>query len=295
MILLELSKDLEVLKSDTLFGQYDIAHLSAYEKAIYCAEHNKNPYLLKKLNYNDELLAQLDLRSLISVHCGGHRIAENAQYIAVFVPSCEPEASYIFLIDRTTFQVVQSKFFENQEIKDISFLDNNQLLGVSGYKGRRELSPEQPVKVILMDDSLNVIKEKYYGYPATRVKQIVVTNDQKGFYVSGNTYRSGQSESYFLKDDFTNLAPVYRPIDEAPLGVNVFPNPTAGLVKVLIDPAVSLPLDLRLVSTAGQVMQELKVMEHSLELNLSALPIGVYHLVLESGEESRTEKIIKMW
>ncbi len=293
IISLNLSEDLEVLSADTI-KKYHFGFLSDYEDIIYGLEFRPDEKVFNKLNYKGDVLGSLDLGKMTPAKSGRYKITENQDYIAIVQPSLElDQGAHIFVIEREEFKVVQSKYFANHKIKDIKLLSNNQIIGVKGHIGSPELSLEKPVKVMLLDEELNIIKEKNYASPRTSVLYLGLTNDQKGFYVSG--YRYFEKESYFLKDEFTNLEPVYRPMDEAPLGVNVFPNPTSGLVKILIDPAVSLPVELRLVSTAGQVMQELDVTSHTLSLDLSALPIGVYHLVLESGEESRTEKIVKMW
>jgi hypothetical protein len=75
------------------------------------------------------------------------------------------------------------------------------------------------------------------------------------------------------------------------INVNVFPNPTTDVLKVIIDQPNTPRI--RLLDLYGRVFHDAMVAGQELNLNMSELPPGVYVLRIESGNQVTTRRIIK--
>jgi len=230
-------------------------------------------------------------------------IKENESYLLISISNQHALTSMLILVDKLQNKVIRQKFIPNSIIQSIDFLNNDEILIL--YNNRKHYSDtlSNRVKVSLLDISFNTLKEKVYGTPFIQPVKIISSNTGKSFLVVGweiNTDYSldmlmSSNNSYFLKDEFANLNPVYRELDDDPLGANVFPNPTTGKIQLLLDPSLSEEINVQVFSTEGKMIKKQVVQNHSIELDISEMPIGVYYIVLESGGLYRKEKIVKMW
>lgn len=74
--------------------------------------------------------------------------------------------------------------------------------------------------------------------------------------------------------------------------VNVFPNPTSGKLFIRSSEALLSPMRISVFNTAGQlVLTQQSVSDQQSELDLSAMPKGLYLLRLQSGEKAATVRV----
>jgi hypothetical protein len=77
----------------------------------------------------------------------------------------------------------------------------------------------------------------------------------------------------------------------AQLGIQVYPNPTAGILS--IDFKQEQRLTLTVLDAKGWVVVPSQEISHSHTLNLERLPTGLYYLSIITANEAITTKIIK--
>lgn len=87
-------------------------------------------------------------------------------------------------------------------------------------------------------------------------------------------------------------------IDEfgASVSIEVFPNPSQGLLNVKINAASIKNANLRIINATGMVVFEQKNLTiqdtYSMQVNLSTQPQGIYFLELSSGDQRISKKIV---
>lgn len=74
-------------------------------------------------------------------------------------------------------------------------------------------------------------------------------------------------------------------------GIELFPNPTSGKVKVIFNEVHTRSMTL--TNLKGQKLKEIEVNDKGFELDLSAFPSGIYFLNVESDEGILVKKIVK--
>ncbi|WP_170110539.1 T9SS type A sorting domain-containing protein [Flavilitoribacter nigricans] len=84
-------------------------------------------------------------------------------------------------------------------------------------------------------------------------------------------------------------------LDPEAFGVRIFPNPVVQLLTVSFDEHLNERVQVRLLDLRGRViMEEDHLTRSNLQLDLSALPGGMYLLELNRGRQSTVQKVIKM-
>ncbi len=308
----QLSKELEELSIDTFhvknytlyhevgnntvtsMSSGNITHLSKSSDKIYMADVN----YLYECDLKGKIRREIKKDFLDFVP---FRMADNEDYLLVLHRG--DGRSILQIIDKGSFTVVGREMFQNEHILKAALLNNNEILIASIFLTNNE----EGIKVSILDSNLNALREKMYrlgpfDLGGIHVKGLDISTDEKFFYLVGsNAIYEGDiwshAEVYFLKDQISNLDLVYREMEGSEeLGANIYPNPTDGKVNILLDPALEYPVDIKLFATDGKLLKEVIAREDSLEIDLSALPIGIYYLILTSNDELyRKEKLLKMW
>ena len=176
-----------------------------------------------------------------------------------------------------------------------------------------------PLPVELIDFSLNQIRNavnvKWITLTETNCDRYVVekSQDLEKFVKVGELRGAGNStrelhydlidDSYLngtwyyrlVQYDFDGHETIYPPkaIDvQTSLNFEVYPNPANDYIQI-ISPDISGPFDVRILNSAGQIIQQLNKSEVPLKISTDGLSPGYYFIeVLSAGKISR-KKIIK--
>lgn len=82
--------------------------------------------------------------------------------------------------------------------------------------------------------------------------------------------------------------------DDVSLDYMVYPNPTSGLLKLMIKPFDNDKWSVRLYDLNGVLLQDKKVVSNESEITLEGLPASVYFLKITNGaKQVKVYKIIK--
>jgi len=105
-----------------------------------------------------------------------------------------------------------------------------------------------------------------------------------------NVESAGSADIFIL-----NIDQVVSSLDDYELfkAVSVSPNPSTDIINVSLD--VDFPVKAYLINSQGEQMTKpLTLKESEADINIESLSVGMYYLVLETGEERIVEKIVKM-
>lgn len=114
-------------------------------------------------------------------------------------------------------------------------------------------------------------------------------------YASVDQYPYNGVSYYRLKqtdfDGTTKTYPMQSVEIEAPMSVQLYPNPSRGQVHIEFT-ALEHTAQVRVINLAGQVMHSSQMNAARMQLDLSALSGGVYLLQVEYGQQITTHKLV---
>lgn len=76
--------------------------------------------------------------------------------------------------------------------------------------------------------------------------------------------------------------------------MNLFPNPTGGIIQLEAKNGVATALDIKLTNLFGEVIASVQNVGNNSQIDLSDYPSGIYFLRIIEGEHYYTKKIIKL-
>jgi len=151
-----------------------------------------------------------------------------------------------------------------------------------------------------------VVKDNYYGVDVLMPK-IEVVNSNVNIFEAGNyfiayevTDPSGNKSKTVVRDVFVNYPPncnnTFMGVDKFDLNsaVQVYPNPTTGLVKVGYAMNNNQPVNIEVVNSLGAVVYNLNVQSGfgTTEINLSNMSHGMYLIRLTNNGQTTTKKVM---
>ncbi len=140
-------------------------------------------------------------------------------------------------------------------------------------------------------------------YTQNRYRDIVLDPDGKSFYVitdqGGNTSGpTGLTVTNILQNPgailkFTYQAPV-SVADQHPSPIlRVWPNPASNIMYLDLKTENKSNLSAKLINPTGQVIREFETLQTGInELNINDLPAGVFTLMLSSGAQSWSQRVV---
>jgi len=148
---------------------------------------------------------------------------------------------------------------------------------------------------------LNHIASDDYGFPYIHTRDISLTNDQKGFMVTGTRltsiidveYGREADQIYFLKGQLSDLIVSNENTMQNLADIKVFPNPTSDFLTIDI-PDNNILLDkinYTLIDSHGREVENGVLPSKLSNIAIKSLPSGVYYLKIWSNKVLLTKKI----
>lgn len=111
-------------------------------------------------------------------------------------------------------------------------------------------------------------------------------------YSSDNGSFGINTPAYFAIDNFETFVPATVGIaaHTQQTHVSVYPNPFHAALRI---ETISLKTEVTLLDAAGKMVYQASLLNGSTELNTSAIPAGIYYLIVNDGAHTETKKIIK--
>lgn len=103
--------------------------------------------------------------------------------------------------------------------------------------------------------------------------------------VNGQTYYPSNTSQCDLITSIGSLHNVFV--------VDIFPNPTADEVNIVLSNKINLSASIIIYNTLGEIIIQEKMSTNEKKLDISTLPNGLYFLKINSKENTITKKIIK--
>lgn len=103
--------------------------------------------------------------------------------------------------------------------------------------------------------------------------------------VNGQTYYPSNTSQCDLITSIGSLHNVFV--------VDIFPNPTADEVNIVLSNKINLSASIIIYNTFGEIIIQEKMSTNEKKLDISTLPNGLYFLKINSKENTITKKIIK--
>lgn len=93
----------------------------------------------------------------------------------------------------------------------------------------------------------------------------------------------------------TGISPIVNSTGISPTsesdGISIFPNPSEGVFTLLL-PTLGFPAKAKVYDMLGKKVADFEISSSHSEMNLTALPNGIYHLNISIGEAILNKKII---
>ena len=110
------------------------------------------------------------------------------------------------------------------------------------------------------------------------------------YYYSVQTIDNGYLASEFTSEKIFVFEP--NSIDEIVTGINIYPNPTNGLLMIELSENSRIDM-LKVIDITGSEVISRKINESTFYLNLSGYPDGIYLIRAIGGRKISTMRIIK--
>jgi len=297
-----LNSDFEVLSLDTLIFEEHIHFLNVDDKLLGLGGNNFNIYDLEgslMQTYNIPLPPDSLTRRRV-------KFTENADYHAIAMeyrypyPSSAYAAS-LHLVNKQNGQV-SYRFLENKRMNDVVITSDNKILTLSNdheiFARPQNGSDTVHVQITQFDLSLQAVKSQIYGMPYVLTSNLILSNDEQGFIVTGSRFKSmiddiNENEAnqiYILKGLLEDLVASNDLIPENDYEVSIFPNPTDDLLNIAFPNQHVENVEYLLYDNNGAFIKQGRINDN---ISLRKLPVGVYYIkILFAQNEFITRKII---
>jgi len=209
--------------------------------------------------------------------------------------------STLYILDKQ-FNTLSKKTCVDKTIRGVEISDNNEILALFDLsKNNKYDSMPKPVRVTQYDINLNAIASGDYGFPYIHTSDISLTNDQKGFMVTGTRLTSiidalderEANHIYFLKGQLSDLIVSNENTMQNLIDIKVFPNPTSDFVTIDIsDNNILLDeINYTMMDSHGREVENGVLPSKLTNIAIKSLPSGVYYLKIWSDKVLLTKKI----
>ena len=118
-----------------------------------------------------------------------------------------------------------------------------------------------------------------------RIKFIASDSIRLGQYLDGGSLVEAAIDDLYLYDQVVNSTDI---CEELTSDIEVYPNPSTGLVYLNIN----TPVDIKLINVLGDIIMERRVDISDNSINISNQPKGIYYLEIIDGKILTTKKVI---
>lgn len=296
----------DILYIETLNHNFEVTDISAYptyrEMAVLSEFEDKVFILSSKsisvLDYDANVVENYNIDVEDEIIASPNSYAENENYHVVGMGGIDYNSSssisILYLFDKQG-SILSEKLYSDKLIRDVEISESNQILVLFDLSKSKYDSIPKPVRVSQYDIDLNHIASGDYGFPYIHTGDISLTNDQKGFMVTGTRLTSiidaehgrEADQVYFLKGQLSDLIVSNENITQNSIDIKVFPNPTSDFLTInIVDNSISFDkINYTLMDSYGREVENGVIPNKLSNIAIKGLPSGIYYLKIWSNQE----------